>query len=423
MLRPFCTPGYYKMSIDEFRNSNLYCQSHWHQNNNRFALTHTVNLTKHETRESNDHEWINERSALKEQHRLSNPQQLSSSKLPDLLQKKNASALPKVGVDADTNPATARQKEFMTSLRSGPSSSSSSSSGPFSSITPFSGTYTSTPIGLGHSSSSSAAVSFTPLRPILPLGTPHVGFTSFPSSPPARACTPGSVNKVTSYSSSSMSSVMLTSELPKLTDLSTDCLTRFLENCQQKNITGEQIINQIDEQMKFLIGLKLSHTPMPNYSASDNSNWQTEIPITELLQYIKTTVTHGQLSSDAIVQAALKKIKFEIDLEDVGSIDRIAVNINNILVRDLPADIKSNIDLQKVMMKGLMSTLNKSSPKPFCQDLFNFITGKGREIHDVASFNMIFNQEACAIIKNMQQVKRYLSKDSSKADSSNPYKK
>jgi hypothetical protein len=109
---------------------------------------------------------------------------------------------------------------------------------------------------------------------------------------------------------------------------------------------------------------------------------------------MKTQVTHGQLSNDTIIQAALKRIRFDIDINNEKSIDDIIVHIYNTLVLDLPTEINENIEYQKLMMKGLMAKLNKSQPTLFCQDVHNHIIGKGKEINSVETFNQIFNQHA-----------------------------
>jgi hypothetical protein len=188
---------------------------------------------------------------------------------------------------------------------------------------------------------------------------------------------------------------------------------------------GEQIVNLISTGTKYLIKLKLINNPMPGYSPNDLTHWETMIPIDTLLIYMKTLVTHGQQSNDSIVQAALKKIKFDINIDDEKSIDDVVLHIYNTLVLDLPTEIKQNMEYQRVMMKGLMAKLNKSHPPLFCQDVHNHILGKGKEINSVETFNQIFNQFALELIKGLKLSKRYSSNDESshKNNSSNPNKR
>ena len=76
-------------------------------------------------------------------------------------------------------------------------------------------------------------------------------------------------------------------------------------------------------------------------------------------------VTHGKQTNDAIIQTALNKIRFDIDLSDESSIDKITVNIRNTLLRDLPSETRTNLELQRVMLKFLLGTLLKSKPTVF----------------------------------------------------------
>ena len=71
-------------------------------------------------------------------------------------------------------------------------------------------------------------------------------------------------------------------------------------------------------------------------------------------------VKHGNQSNDSIIQTALKQIRFDIDLSDVESIDKIKLNIRNTLIRDLPNEAQAP-KLQRIMLKPLMSTLSKSN--------------------------------------------------------------
>ena len=48
LKHPYCIPGVYNMSCQEFTECNLNAQSNLHIGTNRFALTTTVNITAHE---------------------------------------------------------------------------------------------------------------------------------------------------------------------------------------------------------------------------------------------------------------------------------------------------------------------------------------------------------------------------------------
>ena len=95
---------------------------------------------------------------------------------------------------------------------------------------------------------------------------------------------------------------------------------------------------------------------------AQNNDWQNQIPTIVLLQHCKTMVKHGNQSNDSIIQTALKQIRFDIDLSDVESIDKIKLNIRNNLIRELPNEAQAP-KLQRVMLKTLMSTLSKSNPQ------------------------------------------------------------
>ena len=73
LRRPFCTPGVFNMSLEEFVENNLYCMSHWYIGSNRFALTSTVNTTTHSARVTNDKEWLAQRASHSEFVRLDTP--------------------------------------------------------------------------------------------------------------------------------------------------------------------------------------------------------------------------------------------------------------------------------------------------------------------------------------------------------------
>ena len=89
LRHPYCTPGVYNMSSQEFTDSNLNVMSHWHTCINRFALTSTVNLTDKDTSVRNDREWLAFKASRSEYARLDAPVPPKLD-LPALLQKKNA---------------------------------------------------------------------------------------------------------------------------------------------------------------------------------------------------------------------------------------------------------------------------------------------------------------------------------------------
>ena len=53
-------------------------------------------------------------------------------------------------------------------------------------------------------------------------------------------------------------------------------------------------------------------------------------------------VTHSKQSTDSITQTSLKQTKFDIDLSDVSSVDKITLNIRNTLMRHLPSEAQAN---------------------------------------------------------------------------------
>ena len=140
----------------------------------------------------------------------------------------------------------------------------------------------------------------------------------------------------------------LSSELLNLTSLNTESFTRFLEQCQQKGLCDDQILHLIIDDIKCLIKTKLKSKPTPGYSIAQNNDWENEIPFVELLQHCKTMETHNKQTNDAIIQTALEKKRFDLDLADESSIDKITINIRNALIRDLPCEIKTNYELQRV---------------------------------------------------------------------------
>ena len=100
LFRPYSTPGCYNITLDEFRNSKLYCQNEWHKDS-RFALTNTVNLTNHLERIKNDGDWLEQRTLVDQTMSLLQSASLTSDNVPELLTKKNVSLLPDSKSDAD----------------------------------------------------------------------------------------------------------------------------------------------------------------------------------------------------------------------------------------------------------------------------------------------------------------------------------
>ena len=115
-------------------------------------------------------------------------------------------------------------------------------------------------------------------------------------------------------------------------------------------------------------------------------------------------VTHGKQTNDAIIQTALKQTRFDINLSDISSIDKITLNIHNTLMRDIPPEVKNSHQLQQVMLKSLMHTLSKSKPALFCKDVHIYIQSRPKsEVYDVDTFNTTFNTEACRLIKIIEK--------------------
>ena len=122
------------------------------------------------------------------------------------------------------------------------------------------------------------------------------------------------------------------------------------------------MVHQISGDIKYLIRTKQKRNPTPNYSTAQSFEWETEIPIIELLMYLQTMVTHGKQSNDTIIQSALKEVRFGMNLSDISSGDKIT--------------LKTNPQLQQVMLKSLMNTLSKSKPAAFCKDIHIYIQSR-----------------------------------------------
>ena len=150
----------------------------------------------------------------------------------------------------------------------------------------------------------------------------------------------------------------------------------FLEQCQQQGLTDDQIIHQISENIKYRIRTKLKDNPAPGYNIAQKHDWKHNIPVIELMMHCKSMVTHGKQTNDAIIQTALTQIRFDINLSDVSSIDKITVNIHNALMRDIPPEVKNSFKLQQVMLKSLLHTLSKSKPALFCKDVHIYIQSR-----------------------------------------------
>ena len=287
MYRPYCTPGVYTMTMDQFKSSNLYCASAWH--NNRFDLTNTVNLTPRSVREDNDGAWLRERAIADQNRAYMHPSSLDLD-VPELLSKRSVSLLPaaKRNVDPEGFPfrmekqlgkiASSSATAFASSTSSSHSSLASSASNPY---TPMRSSNTSGGINLN---TPAGVNTYNPGG----VNTYNPSGVNTSSGINRHPITAGSVNKTGPYSTASMSSVMLTTDLPKLTNLTSEDLTTFLDSCISKSISGESIINQIHDDIKFLIGIKLKSNPMPNYTIHDIKDWQNKIPIVPLLEHMIT---------------------------------------------------------------------------------------------------------------------------------------
>ena len=111
--------------------------------------------------------------------------------------------------------------------------------------------------------------------------------------------------------------------------------------------------------------------------------------------------SHSKELNDAVIQLALNKIRFEINVLGDSTIDRITKMIRNTLIGDMPSKINKH-------------TPRKSKPTTFCQDISNFLPGKQRnDIHSVETFNLAFNAESCQLIKHFELFERYTSSDKS----------
>ena len=206
--------------------------------------------------------------------------------LPALLQKKNASALPKVGRDAD-------ERELRNVQWQASSNTSSFSGFPGSTITP-------TFLDQGNYS-----FLHTPVKPAN--FTP--GFNTYPgpnnsyvpggtktyvpggnnNNPDGLNYSTGSINtnlgqtnnytpglgwgsntKTNPYDNYPNSNMIFSASLPNLSTLDTESLNGFLEQCQQQGLTDDQIIHQISENIKYLIRTKLKGNPAPGYNIAQN---------------------------------------------------------------------------------------------------------------------------------------------------------
>jgi hypothetical protein len=390
LYRPFCTPGVYTMTLDQFKNSKLNCQHRDHDM--RFMCTNTVNLSDPALRLQNDQKWMEMKANLDISRNYMYPSSLTQTPIPALLQQRIGKTIP-----------TTRSAWSAASSASASSSSSSSaqSAPPPSSVSPF------TSMRMFHPTIGMS----TPGRGVNPVtsggypATPGGGIPTFGGYPVIS----GSVNKTGPFSPSAtgISSVMLTSDLPKLVKLTGLDLTNFLESCESKSLSNEQIMNQIIDDVKFLIGVKLTNAPMPSYSIAENKDWKNQIDIRRLLHYLQTVVTHGSQSNESIVQSALHEIKFFINVQDETTIDTTSLLIRNTLIKGLPTAINNDVTLQSVMIKQLKSLLLKSKPTKFCQNVHSYIESLGRTVHDVESFVTAFNAKSIEIIRLIADADRY----------------
>ena len=106
--------------------------------------------------------------------------------------------------------------------------------------------------------------------------------------------------------------MILSATLPNLSTLDTESLNGFLEQSQQQGLTDLRMIQQISENVKYLIVTKLKSNPVPGYNAAQNADWERNIPVNELLMHCKSMVTHGKQTNDAIVQTSLKQINLKL---------------------------------------------------------------------------------------------------------------
>ena len=409
LFRPFCTPGCHSMTIEQFRNSNLYCMNAWHDR--RFDLTQTVNVTHKLEREIHDGEWLQARALVDQNSSYLHPSSLNPVNVPAMLTTKVISLLPParrendplyprnvVGAFGHSSTPAARK-----SSSSASATASSSSNYQPNLTTPIrssqGGNYTNTPGGVFANTSSGGGYINTSV------GGTYINTSLGGGYPTA----PGSVNKNGPHSSTTgMSSVILTTDLPKLQQLTATDLAVFIESCQRKSLTGDAMISQIDTDIQYLIGTKLEINPMPGFtSQADIEDWQARIPIVPLLLHLKSTATHGSQSNDAIVQAALNNIRFNIDINNETSIDQQIIQINKTLITGMQSDIQIDVSLQKIMKDALIANLQRSNPKPFCTDIANHLKGLGSKVYDVKSFNREFNSKACEIIRAVAMTDRY----------------
>ena len=87
---------------------------------------------------------------------------------------------------------------------------------------------------------------------------------------------------------------------------------------------------------------------------------------------------------------------------------QITVNIRSTLLRDLPSEIKTNLGLQRIMLKSLLDTLLKSKPTVFCKYIHIYIQSQSKaDVYDVETFNTAFNSEAYRILKSIEASARY----------------
>ena len=55
-------------------------------------------------------------------------------------------------------------------------------------------------------------------------------------------------------------------DYPLLSTLNTDRLTRILEQCHQKSLSDEKVINWITDEIRYLIHTELTNNPIANFN-------------------------------------------------------------------------------------------------------------------------------------------------------------
>jgi hypothetical protein len=228
--RPFCTLGNYDMSLYEFQNSKLCATNSWHSQ--RFTSTVTSNLQIKTERLANDLAWFQKKTEIDEITRIMHPP-ISSFKTneetrPHMLREVMAPKSQWVSKNNTSHDEIQRARRI-NDLRN-PRASSSSSQNISSDMyenDPFSTTFNINGI--------------TPMR-----YSPHseTSLMSYPLSPQAG----GTLNRGPRTNNQGSSAVtVLATELPKLTIFNKISIDTFLEECEAKQLSDLQILNQVNE--------------------------------------------------------------------------------------------------------------------------------------------------------------------------------